>query len=89
MSRRQLIDYGIPLVLAAVALIELATSSDIDAPWPMQLLFALGTTVPLVWRRRAPLVVMVVVFATLAVADESYGIANNASSPFAGLLIAT
>jgi signal transduction histidine kinase len=89
MSRRHLIDYGIPVVLAVVGLIELATSTDIDAPWPMQVLFALGTTVPLLWRRRAPLVVLVVVFASVAVADETYGMANNISSPFAGLLIAT
>src|SRR5262245_4027954 len=80
MSRRQLLDYGIPLVLAVVGLIELATSSDIDAPWPIQIVFALGTTVPLIWRRRAPLLVLVIVFASLAIADETYGIANNASS---------
>jgi signal transduction histidine kinase len=89
MSRRQLLDYGLPLVLAVVAVGELVTSSDIDAPWPMQLLFALGTTLPLLWRRRAPLVVLVIVFASLAVADEAYDIANNASTPFAGLLVAT
>jgi signal transduction histidine kinase len=89
MSRRQLIDYGIPLALAVVAVIEVATSSDIDAPWPLGIAFALGTTVPLLWRRRAPLVVLVVVFVSLAVADETYSMANNASSPFAGLLIAT
>ena len=89
MSRRRLIDYGIPLGLAVVALVELATSSDIDAPWPMQIVFALGTTVPLVWRRRAPLAVMAVVFASVAVSDMAYDIADNASSPFAGLLIAT
>jgi signal transduction histidine kinase len=89
MSRRQLIDYGIPVALAVVALVELMTSSDIDAPWPMQIVFALGTTVPLVWRRRAPLAVMAVVFASVAVSDMAYDIADNASSPFAGLLIAT
>ena len=89
MSRRQLLDLGIPLVLAVAGLIELMTSSDIDAPWPMQILFALGTTVPLLWRRRAPLVVLIVVFGTIAVADMTYDIANNASSPFAGLLVAT
>jgi signal transduction histidine kinase len=89
MSRRQLLDLGIPLVLAIAGLIELMTSSDIDAPWPMQIVFALGTTVPLLWRRQAPLVVLIVVFGTLAVADMTYDIANNASSPFAGLLVAT
>jgi signal transduction histidine kinase len=89
MSRRRLLDIGLPLVLAVAGLIELMTSSDIDAPWPMQILFALGTTVPLLWRRRAPLVVLIVVFGSIAVADMTYDIANNASSPFAGLLVAT
>jgi signal transduction histidine kinase len=88
-TRRQLIDIGVPVVLAIVGVIELLTSSDIDAPWPIQVLFALGTTVPLLWRRQAPLVVLVVVFASIAVADMTYDIANNASSPFAGLLVAT
>jgi signal transduction histidine kinase len=88
-TRRRLIDYGLPLVLAVAGLIELMTSSDIDAPWPLQVLFALGTTVPLLWRRRYPLVVLVVVFASLAIADATYDIANNASSPFAGMLVAT
>jgi signal transduction histidine kinase len=89
MSRRQLLDFGLPLVLAVAGLIELMTSSDIDAPWPIQIVFALGTTVPLLWRRRAPLAVLVVVFGSIAVADMTYDIANNASSPFAGLLVAT
>jgi signal transduction histidine kinase len=87
-TRRQLIDVGIPLVLATVAVVELATSSDIDAPWPIQALFALGTTLPLLWRRRAPLVVLVAVFASIAIPDTTHGIANNASAPFAGLLVA-
>jgi signal transduction histidine kinase len=88
-TRRRVIDIGLPLALAAVSLFELATSDDIDAPWPMQIVFALGTTLPLLWRRQAPLVVLVVVFSSLAVADTVYDIANNASSPFAGLLVAT
>jgi signal transduction histidine kinase len=87
-TRRRLIDLGVPLVLAVVATIEIAASSDIDAPWPIAALFALGTTLPLLWRRRAPLVVLVVVMASIAVADATYDIANNASSPFAGLLVA-
>jgi signal transduction histidine kinase len=87
-TRRRLIDIGLPLVLALVAGIEILTSSDIHAPWPIATLFALGPTLPLVWRRRAPLVVLVVVMASIAIADATYDIANNASSPFAGLLVA-
>jgi signal transduction histidine kinase len=89
MTRRQLFDYGVPLVLAVAGLIEVLTSSDIHAPWTIDALFVLGTTVPLLWRRRYPLVVLVAVFASIAAADISYDIANNASSPFAGLLVAT
>ncbi len=89
MARRQLIDVGLPLALAAVALVEVATSGDIDAPWPAVGLFALGTTVPLLWRRQAPLLVLVVVLTALAIPDTAYGIANNASAPFAGIIVAT
>jgi signal transduction histidine kinase len=88
-TRRELIDIGLPLVLATAAVAELVTSGDIDAPWPMQVLFALGTTLPLLWRRRAPLVVLAVVIACVGVADTAYNIADNMSSPFAGLLVAT
>jgi signal transduction histidine kinase len=89
MSRRRVIDLGLPLAVAVVGLIELLTSSDIDAPWTIQAVFVLGTSVPLLWRRRAPIVVVAVVFASFALADSTYGIANNAAAPFAGLLIAT
>jgi signal transduction histidine kinase len=87
-TRRQLIDVGLPVVLASLAAVEVATSSDIDAPWPAAALFALGTTLPLLWRRRAPLLVLVVVLTSLAACDAAYGIGNNASAPFAGLLVA-
>ncbi len=88
MTRRQLIDIGLPIALAAAAVAEVATSSDIDAPWPMTALFALGTTLPLFWRRRAPLVVLAVALASIAIPDTFYDIGNNASAPFAGLLVA-
>ena len=87
-TRRQLIDVGLPVVLAVVALVEVVTSSDIDAPAPVVAMFALGTTVPLVWRRRAPLLVLVVCLASVAIPDTTYGIADNASAPFAGILVA-
>jgi signal transduction histidine kinase len=87
-TRRRLIDIGLPLALAVAATIEVATSTAIDVPWAIAALFALGTTLPLLWRRRAPLVVLVVVMASIVVADATYDIADNAASPFGGLLVA-
>jgi signal transduction histidine kinase len=87
-TRRAFIDVGLPLVLAAVALVEVATSGDFDAPWPVAAMFTLGTTLPLVWRRRAPLVVLVATLACVAIPDTTHEIGNNASAPFAGVLVA-
>ena len=87
-ARRQLIDVGLALVLAVIAVVEVATREDVGAPWPAAALFALGTTLPLVWRRRAPLVVLVVVLASLATCDAAYRVADNAVAPFAGVLFA-
>src|SRR5918992_467242 len=87
-TRRKVIDVGLPLVLAVVAVAEVMTSSDIDAPWPVVAMFALGTTVPLLWRRRAPLLVLVVCLACIVIPDAKYEIGNNASAPFAGTLVA-
>ena len=88
MTRRQLIDFGLPIFLAIVASVEVLTSSDIDAPVPVVAMFALGTTVPLLWRRRAPLLVLAVCLVCLAIPDTTHGIANSASAPFAGILLA-
>ncbi len=87
-TRRGLIDVAPPLLLAAVALVEVLASGDIDAPWPIAAVFALGTTLPLYWRRRAPLAVLGAVMACLVIPDAAYGIGNNASAPFAGILVA-
>ena len=87
-TQRQVIDVGLPLVLAALAVAEVATSSDIDAPLPIVALFALGTTLPLLWRRQAPLIVLVATLGCVGIPDATHGIANNASAPFAGVLFA-
>jgi signal transduction histidine kinase len=87
-TRRAIIDVGLPLLLAAVAVTEVVTSSDFQAPWPVAAMFALGTTLPLIWRRRAPLVVLVTAMACLAIPDTTHEVGNNASAPFAGLLVA-
>ena len=87
MVRRQILDVGLPLALTAGALIEVATSDDIG-PAPIVALFVLGTTVPLIWRRRAPLLVLVVVMGSLAIADSTHNIADELSAPFFGVLLA-
>ncbi len=87
-TRRKVIDVGIPIVLAAVAVAEAATSSDMDAPLPIVALFVLGSTLPLYWRRQAPLVVLVATLASVTIPDVTHGIANNATAPFAGVLVA-
>ena len=89
MIRRRLVDVGLPLLLAAVALAEIVTADGIDAPWPARILFALGTTLPLLWRRSAPVPVLVATLGTIALTDSAYGLANEASVPFAGVLVAT
>ena len=45
-TRTRLIDIGVPVLLAVVAVVEVLTGSDIDAPWPITAMFALGTTLP-------------------------------------------
>ncbi len=87
-TRRRVADIGLPLALAVLAVIEIATSSDIDAPWPIVAMFALGSTLPLLWRRRSPLIVLVAVMLSIAIPDAGWDIGNNASGPFAGLLVA-
>jgi signal transduction histidine kinase len=86
-TRRQLIDVALPLVLAVAAVAEVA-ATDVDGPWGAAVWFALGTTLPLLWRRSAPLVPVTAALGTFAFVDTAYGIADELSVPFAGLLIA-
>ena len=89
MFRRRIIDVVLPLALAAAAVAEALIADGIDAPWPAVAWIALGTTLPLLWRRRAPLLVLVAVLAAVGVTDTRWELANELSVPFAGLLIAT
>ena len=88
MIRVRLIDVGLAVALAAIGLAEVLTNKAIDAPAPAAAAFVLGMTVPLVWRRRAPVAVLAVILAVSAGADEAYGIMDEAGSPFAALLLA-
>jgi signal transduction histidine kinase len=87
-SRQRVIDLAPPVVLFVIAVVEVATSSDIDAPLWSVAMFAAVPTLSLLWRRRFPLVVLAVAFLGIAVPDTAHGIGNNASAPFAGLLVA-
>jgi signal transduction histidine kinase len=88
MTRRQLIDLALVAALLVIGFGELLTNDEIDAPWYAVAVYVLFTTVPLLWRRRAPVVVLLVVLAGFTVGEEVYGIADAAGSPFAGLLLA-
>lgn len=59
-------DVGLAVVLAALALLDLAVSSD-TASWgghgPLQGVLALGCTIPLAWRVRFPIATVVVITA--------------------------
>ena len=89
MFRRRIIDVVLPLALAAAAVAEALIADGIDAPWPAVAWIALGTTLPLLWRRRAPLLVLVAVLVAVGVTDTRWELASELSVPFAGLLIAT
>ena len=88
MTGRRFIDVFPPIGLGLIAVTEVLTTSEIDAPWPVVAFFVAGTTLPLLWRRRAPLIVLVVTLGTVAIADSTYNIADRLSAPFAGVLFA-
>jgi hypothetical protein len=82
MTGRQLIDVGPAVVLTAAALVEARFVLETQAPAPVVALFALGTTVPLAWRRSAPLTVLAAVLASVAFPEIRYRLANDMSTPF-------
>ena len=87
MTRSRLIEGGIPLALLGVATFE-AMTIETDAPASVIALFTIGTTAPLLWRKRAPLIVLVAVLGSLAIADVTHQVADEMSTPFVGVLLA-
>jgi signal transduction histidine kinase len=65
------LDRALAAAIAAVALVELWTADDRpDGLWlAVSVLLVAGSTVPLAWRRRAPLPVMAVISACAALSD--------------------
>ena len=88
MTRRQAIDYLPPVVLAVIGFAEALANSNLDAPAPVVALFVFGTSIPLMWRRTAPLIVLVIALGSIAIADTVYQLADQLSAPFVGVLLA-
>jgi signal transduction histidine kinase len=76
-------DLAVGLGLAAIATVEVA-AGKVDAPFPVALLAALVATVPLVWRRRAPLAVSTTTIGVLALLAGTSALSGN--PPVFGLL---
>ena len=88
MKRRQLVDVGLPIGLAIVATAEALLVEQLDGPRGAAVALALGTTLPLMARRRRPLTVLVAVLLAVAVCDEAWRIMDDVQAPFIGALIA-
>jgi signal transduction histidine kinase len=82
------IDFVIAGVLAVWALLE-ALLNDGPGPKWLRVIVALLFTVPLVWRRRAPLAVMAVIVGTVIAVSLAADKGEPGTMPFPALLIAT
>ncbi len=89
MTRQRLIDFGLALVLVIAGATEALAAGETGAPWPVVAWLVLGTTVPVAWRRSAPLLVLVSVLVVVGVADTRWHAMDDLSVPFVGVLLAT
>jgi signal transduction histidine kinase len=88
MTRRQVVDVAPTAVLLPITLAEVLLTDEITAPRGLVVLAAVLLTVPLVWRRRAPLAVLTLALVVVGVFDTISNFADAAGSPFAGVLLA-
>ena len=88
MDRRRLIDIGLALLLLGAGAAE-ALATGVDAPWPVVAWLVIGTSVPLAWRRSAPLLVLAAVLVVVGVTDTRWHAMDDLSTPFVCLLLAT
>ena len=84
-ERPAAVDAFVAALLTAFVLGELVWAEDMGGPTVVLVLGSLGITVPLVWRRRAPLLANGVSFASLAVLGRAEG---EPESVFVPLLLA-
>ena len=88
MDRRRLIDIGLALALALAGSAE-AVFNSVDAPPAVVAFLVLGTSVPLVWRRSAPLLALAAVLVAVGITDTRWHAMDDLSTPFVCLLLAT
>jgi signal transduction histidine kinase len=81
-------DALIAAAAAALAQVEIWTLADPDAPRPVLALAGLAMTLPIAWRRRAPLAVLVAVTSTMFAATAAWDVVQHAVFPGPPLLIA-
>ncbi|MET0416435.1 MAG: histidine kinase, partial [Actinoplanes sp.] len=81
-------DVALAVVLLIWAVIEALAATGPGALW-QRLAFAAGVTVPLIWRRRAPLTVLAVLIAVLLVRVWAVPGAEESTFPFPSMLVAT
>ena len=89
MDRRRLLDIGLALLLLVAGAAEALAGGAGGVPWPVVAWVVIGTSVPLAWRRSAPLLVLVSVLVVVGVTDTRWHAMDDLSVPFAGLLLAT
>ncbi len=88
MDRRRLIDIGLALLLALTGSAE-ALFNSVDAPPAVVAFLVLGTSVPLAWRRSAPLLALAAVLTVVGITDTRWHAMDDISTPFVCLLLAT
>ena len=88
MSRQRLIDAGLAVGLAILVIVEVLANEEVDAPAGTVLPLGLLITLPVAFRRVAPVTTLAVVLTGFVTAEQLYGVADATGSPFAALLLA-
>jgi len=76
-----MLDWGLALPLWIASTVEVAVDSQRQGPVWANVLVATGYSLPLAWRRRAPLLVAVIVFASVAVGTLFFTDGANLNVP--------
>jgi signal transduction histidine kinase len=79
MKRRWLIQAGPTVVLAVAGTVEVLLSTVIDGPVIVLVALVLSLTVPLVWRRRRPVGVLVATLAVAVLASQTHDMIDQAA----------
>jgi signal transduction histidine kinase len=82
-------DAALAGLLAVLAQVEVWVTADGEGPRPLVAVAAVLMTLPLAWRRRAPIVVATVFVATLTVSSLAWDTPDTTLFPTAALVLAT